>query len=128
TTWQLDAEGNTVAETRYASKITGSFNAGTVAYSGLLALVTPNAAYDRTTTFTCDLNGRRLSERRWYVDASTVSAAGALSTSSQTSIISYTYDGLGNVVTRTEADSDQTTYSYDKIGRLTLETAQSFTD
>src|SRR5207237_10860166 len=45
-----------------------------------------------------------------------------------TSICPYTSDGLGNVGTRTEADSDQTTYSYDKIGRLTLETAQSFTD
>jgi YD repeat-containing protein len=128
TIYQRDAEGNAVAETRFASKITGSFTTATPAYGGLLALVTANNALDRTTTFTYDANGRRTSERRWYVDASTVSVTGALGTSSQTAIIQFSYDGLGNVLTRTEANSDQTSYAYDKIGRLVLETGQSFTD
>jgi YD repeat-containing protein len=125
---ELDANGNSIAETRYASKITGSFGISTAYYGPLLALVTPNSALDRTTTFTYDRNGHRLTERRWYVDASTVSGAGALSTSSQTAIITYTYNALGLVATRTEANGDVTDYGYDSFGRLTSITGPAYLD
>lgn len=128
TLWQLDANGNVVSDTRYASKITGSFGFSTAYYSGLLALVTPNTALDRTTTFTYDRNGKRKSERRWYVDASTVSGTGALSTSSQTAIVQYTYTALGLVETRQEANGDLTTYEYDTFGRLKSTKGATFVD
>jgi YD repeat-containing protein len=116
TTWTLDANGNAAAETRYATKITGSFSE-TTAYTGLAALAGTNAA-DRTTNFTYDGNGRRLTETRLSVVASTVSSAGALSTATADATVTYTYNALGQVASKTEANGDVTDYSYDKAGRL----------
>jgi YD repeat-containing protein len=123
--WTLDGNGNATTETRYATKITGSFS-GTTAATALPALAGTSAA-DRTTNFTYDKNGRRLTETRLGVAASTVSGL-SVSTSTVSATITYTYNGLGQVLTKTEANGDLTQYEYDNLGRLTKITEAPFVD
>ncbi|MES2442158.1 MAG: LysM peptidoglycan-binding domain-containing protein [Pseudomonadota bacterium] len=138
TTWSNDAEGNVLVETRFATKLTSFTPGSSTPPSG-----TSVAGSDRITNFVYDRNGRRTEEKRLNVAYTAVTAAGAgtdiaYTDSSAFSKVNYTYNGLGQVLTKTEANladiavsttvRDTTTYSYDTIGRLTLELGQSFTD
>ncbi len=57
TSWSYDGEGNVLSETRFATKYVGT--PGTSAPT-----VAADAVNDRTTTFTYDKNGHRLTETR----------------------------------------------------------------
>ncbi|MEN2793487.1 DUF4214 domain-containing protein [Sphingomonas oligophenolica] len=46
----------------------------------------------------------------------------------QSSLVSYTYNALGEALTKTEANGDTTTYTYDAIGRTLSETDPSHTN
>ncbi|HEV2817243.1 MAG TPA: LysM peptidoglycan-binding domain-containing protein, partial [Allosphingosinicella sp.] len=120
TVWTRDGNGNATSETRYATQI-GSFGYGPTPPS-----VAANAA-DRTTNFTYDKNGRRLTETRLGVAASTVSGL-SVSTATVSATVAYTYNGLGQVLTKTEANGDLTQYEYDNLGRLTKVTEAPFVD
>lgn len=137
TVWTRDAEGNALTETRFATKL-ASFTPG----SATPPTGTSNAA-DRITNFIYDRNGRRIEEKRLGVAYTAITAAGAATDVAATdstafSKVNYTYNGLGQVLTKIEANladisvsttaRDTTTYSYDTIGRLTLELDQSFVD
>ena len=91
TVWDLDTNGNAKTETRYATQIGATITETTTAAS-LPGLAGTNAA-DRTTSFTYDKNGRRLTETRTGVFASSISGTGALSSSTQSATITYTYNG-----------------------------------
>ncbi|AHE55635.1 DUF6531 domain-containing protein [Sphingomonas sanxanigenens] len=82
----------------------------------------------RITTFTYDRNGRRLTETRKNVVRSTVGGTGAISNAVVDATITYTYNGLGQVTSKTEANGDRTDYVYDAIGRLTQEKGAAFAD
>lgn len=109
TTWARDEDGNVTTERRYATRFTGSPGAVSVAASSA----------DRVTNFTYDKNGRRLTETRVGVGSFTVSSAGALLGSANDSTIQYSYNGLGEVTRKTEANGDVIDYAYDSQGRLT---------
>lgn len=121
TTWAYDAEGNVYHERRWALKeLAGG---GDPDFTGA----------DRITEFEYDKMGRRIAERRFYVEAwSLNSNNGQLSGIYGTSLIRYTYNALGEVLTKTEAryeaggvpqgPSDTTSYTYDNAGRLIMET------
>jgi YD repeat-containing protein len=126
TVWELDTNGNARTETRYAAQI-GATITETTAAASLPGLAGTNAA-DRTTSFTYDKNGRRLTETRVGVLASSVSGTGALSSSTQNATITYTYNALGLVASKTEANSDLTQYEYDNCGRLIRTMDQQFVD
>ena len=115
-TWAYDSEGNVVAERRYNARFTGT--PSTANPPSLSA----NAA-DRVTEYTYDKVGNRLTETRLGVVIHN-GTGGTTTTSSQ---IIYTYNGLGQVLTKTEATNDQITYLYDAGGRLTQETRTSYT-
>jgi YD repeat-containing protein len=136
TVWTRDAEGNALSETRYATAV-GSFTVGSTPPS-----VSANAN-DRTTMFVYDRDGRRIEERRLAVAYTSISATGvatdvAATDSTAVSKINYTYNGLGQVLSKTEANiaditvsttaRDTVGYAYDAIGRLVLETGQAFKD
>lgn len=76
----------------------------------------------RTTIYTYDLNGNRLTESRLNVQVH--NGSGGYNTVSAT--ISYLYNGLGQVVRKTEATGDQVNYLYDAGGRLIEEKRASF--
>ena len=119
TKWTLDAEGNVLTETRYATAVTG--------YSTIYRPEPTPSADDRTTTFTYDRAGHRTSETRERVVAYTVNGSGGLDLDARTdSTITYSYNGLGEVSKRIEANGDTTTYAYDKAGRLETEVRASY--
>lgn len=123
-TWTYNAEENVASETRFATKFTGTPVLGT-------APSVSASGDDRTTVFTYDLNGNRISEKRTGVIAWTVNATtGALTAAGTDSIVSYTYNALGQVLTKTEPTETAAiaTYSYDTNGRLTTEQRGSYTD
>ena len=131
TVWTLDTNGNAAlqviggvtyhGEIRYANQ-----------YGGTPVVTSPPSvstnANDRITDFTYDKNGRRRTEKRLGVAASTVSGTGTLSTSTQDATITYVYNGLGEVTSKTEANGDVTTYTYDSAGRLITTLGAAFTD
>lgn len=125
TTFVRDAEGNVTQEVRYAIRVVGA-----VAWNRVASTLPPrtaNAALgDRITDFTYDKNGRRLTEIRRGVQVYSAEATDRLATADAQ--IAYVYDGLGNVVKKTEANGDYVDYGYDLIGRQTSELASVFTD
>jgi YD repeat-containing protein len=122
TNWTYDAEGHVLSEVRYATKFTGTPSLTTPPTVG-------TTGNDRTTIYTYDLNGNRLTEKRTGVAAWTVSAStGALSAAGTDAIISYTYNALGQVTTKTVANALIATYVYDNTGRLTSEQKAAYTD
>jgi YD repeat-containing protein len=103
TSWQLDAEGNALSETRLATPYGTTPVAG-----GTPPTVASDAANDRTTSFTYDRNGRRLTETRQAVISSTIGTNGALHSVTNEATIYYTYNGLGLVTSKTEANGGVT--------------------
>ncbi|MES2443102.1 MAG: hypothetical protein V4574_09750 [Pseudomonadota bacterium] len=126
TVWDRDAEGNVTKETRYATALGSGTDIETAT---LAAMKTAGGTTgNRVTDFTYDKNGRRLTEERQGVAYVAIASDGTETTGTATSTIHYNYNGLGQVLSKIEANGDTTTYAYDVAGRLTLETGQAFTD
>jgi YD repeat-containing protein len=127
TTWELDSEGNAKSETRFATRLS-SFTVPTPTDPGSQPSVSSNAN-DRITEFEYDRNGRRTEEKRLGVAYTTVNSTTGSGTdlTGGASIMKYTYNGLGQVLTK-EVNTETSTYEYDHIGRLTLEKGTGFTD
>lgn len=121
TTYTLDANGNATQERRYANAVSGLTIADTTTLDSIKSHVTADNTNDRITNFTYDRNGRRLTEQRLNVVAYVINAgSGAKSVDSRTtSTVTYTYNGMGEVLTKAEATGDTTTYFYDSAGRQT---------
>jgi YD repeat-containing protein len=120
TSWTLDAGGNVLTERRYATQAASATTAAPPS-------VTPNAA-DRVTNFAYDRLGRRLTEERTGVVAWTVNAQGALTAAATSSVVSYSYNALGQVARKVEATGDATDYAYDNAGRLVVERRAGFVE
>jgi len=117
TDWTYDADGNVRSEARYATK--GFVPSG----NEILGPASTDPENDRVTEYTYDEVGNRLTETRLNVKVHN----GSGGHSAVDSTISYIYNGLGQVVRKTEATGDQVDYAYDADGRLTTETRESFT-
>ncbi len=124
TFYTLDGEGNVIQEDRYAT-----------GYAGATATSDPNAIRSavaaggaRTTQFTYDKNGRRLTETRLNVNSHALDGNAALVGGAAHATISYAYNGLGEVTQKTEANGDYVTYAYDSTGRLILENRAPYLD
>jgi YD repeat-containing protein len=123
TAWVLDDNGNVTSETRFATRLTSTPTTSTI------PTVASDAVNDRVTNFTYDKDGRRLTETRTGVVAYTINGtSGAATTASTNSVVTYTYNALGEVLTKAEATGDTTTYTYDTFGRQITATGPSFTD
>lgn len=128
TKWTLDADGNALSETRF-------FNVTSGATIAAQPSATADATKDRTTNFTYDRTGNRLTETRinvggYAIDNLTTGTLIALApgTPASDATIVYTYNALGQVLTKREATGDTTAYTYDSAGRLTVESRQSYQD
>jgi len=143
TSWTLDTNGNVLGETRYANKVASSVTAATLASAtaaGLPSLLGTGAVdADRATNFSYDKMGRRWTETRtgltyWTINPTATTGALTLVTNGS-STVTYTYNALGEVLSKTEAAAntgssahDATNYTYDAAGRLTHTAGASFTD
>ncbi|RYG86905.1 MAG: RHS repeat protein, partial [Alphaproteobacteria bacterium] len=128
TVWERDAEGNATSEVRYATAISTNIPAfsSTTPFDEIRSSVEVDDARDRKTQFVYDKLGRRIEERRLGVAYTIVAIDGSAVDTSGTAIIRYSYNGLGQVESKTEATGDRTRYEYDSLGRLTLEEGQAF--
>ncbi|MBV9695015.1 MAG: RHS repeat protein [Alphaproteobacteria bacterium] len=127
TLYTLDSNGNATQETRYVNAYVGSIT-GSTTYSSIQGYAGAHAdnTNDRTTTFLYDRNGQRKQETRLNVAAWTVNADGTLTAAPTSSTINYTYNGLGEVLSKQEATGDTTTYTYDAAGRQIAVDLSSF--
>lgn len=116
--WGYDTNGNALSELRYA----------TVSAAPTSTTTPPTAPStsgdDRTTNFTYDKMGRRLTEIRTGVKVH--DGSGGESTVSST--VTYQYNALSEVTRKTEASGDFIDYVYDVGGRMTQEQRSAFTD
>ncbi|WP_298302998.1 LysM peptidoglycan-binding domain-containing protein [uncultured Erythrobacter sp.] len=125
TKWTYDSEGNVLIETQAADVIANPI-VGTV----------PNIASsgdDRITEYSYDEVGNRLTEKRLGIEVYDKVANNG-TTIPLDGEVAYTYNGLGQVLTKTEATADvegyrtadSITYAYDDGGRLEYEERSSF--
>lgn len=126
TTWTRDGEGNVISETRYAGKVTITVTAAT-AVASLTSSAGTNSA-DRTTQFTYDRNGRRLTEKRLGVASASISETGAMTQATVDATIFYQYNGFGQVTQKIEANGDVVNYDYDAQGHLRFTLGATITD
>ncbi len=128
TSFTLDQNGNATNETRYATAL--SATPTITSDPATLAAGVSGNANDRITNFTYDKNGRRLTEARTGVAYSTINTSTGAKTdfTNGTATITYTYNALGEVLTKQEATGDTTTYTYDEFGRQTKVQGAAFTD
>jgi YD repeat-containing protein len=140
TVWTRDVYGNISQETRYANKVQ---TIGTATYtdSGVPEILTTtptgNRVYvladssnDRTTVISYDKLNRVSSETVNNAQAGSVNASnGTLTTAAPTNAtISYQYDGLNNIIQKTDATSAVRNWEYDGLGRQLSEINPQFTD
>ncbi len=138
TTWTYDPDGNVTAEMRFANRINTQ---GGSQVSLATLVTTPQASAvpaliasawynddDRYTTYTYDKAGNRLSETRYSLREVLASGSATPTTGYTAATVSYLYNGLGQVVRKTEATLDQINYSYDGAGRLITEARAAFVD
>ncbi len=119
TRWWYNAEGNVLGERRYATQTTGA---------AVGSLPSPPASgADRITEFGYDRVGNRWFERRLGVEAVSV-AGGTIQSAVQASTIYYDYNGLGQIIRKTQATGDATNYTFDAMGRLLEERHAAFLD
>ncbi len=129
TTYALDKDGNVTTETRYAKpyNIPGDPTAANIqTWTGNAANL--SASEDRITLFTYDRNGRRLSQARQNVVAVTTVTSAALTAAPLEAKILFEYNKLGQIIKKTEANGDYTTYSFDNLGRQTRVQTKPYTD
>lgn len=118
TAWTYDSDSNVLSERRYWNK------AAAPSSTAIPPAVTAHATFDRITDFTYDMVGNRTVEIRRNVAIHN----GSGGTVSADAIIGYAYNGLGQVVRKSEATGDFVDYVYDATGRLTLEARKAYTD
>jgi YD repeat-containing protein len=116
TSWTYDSESNVLIEKRSATQAAAPV-------VGTIPAVVADAVNDRTTTYIYDRNGNRIRETRSVV----LVHNGSGGATSVGAAINYLYNGLGQVVRKTEATGDQINYIYDAGGRLSRERRAAFT-
>ncbi|WP_279237486.1 putative Ig domain-containing protein [Dyella sedimenti] len=118
TTTAYDAFGDVTSTTQYATAISTS-GITTATKPGVPSAGTQATGYDRTTAYSYDAIGRKLSETDTG-EFSDVNGTPGITTGS--SVTSYTYDGENRVLTVT-VNGMKTTTAYDAAGRVTSVTA-----
>lgn len=116
TTWVRDAEGNVTAERRYANRVGGTYSEATP-LATVIGQTVADAANDRVTLFAYNRNGQRIREERLGVTGLMDGATG-VEAAATSAVIRYTYNALGEVLSKHEATGEVTQYSYDDSGRL----------
>jgi|GEM_PF-3010443 len=127
TLYQRDAFGNVSTQCSYATALPAAVVVDDNTTLSQLSVAT--SAQDRTTRFTYDRLGRTLSESLLGVAYGTVDATtGALVEATGDATTTYSYDGLSNVASKTDANGGVTDWVYDALGRKQRELQAGFSD
>jgi YD repeat-containing protein len=123
--WTYDNEGHVLSETRSANQVAAPSSTTTP------PSVTPNATFDRTTNYSYDKVGNRLTEQRMGV----LVHNGSGGTTTVNALNRFWYNALGQVIQRDDATDaaaygvvgdESTYYTYDLAGRLDTERRAAF--
>ncbi|MEO0560496.1 MAG: hypothetical protein AAF125_00175, partial [Chloroflexota bacterium] len=124
TKWDYDSDGNVFYENIYAEKVGSaqSISLSTSLSLGQLVASVQTSSLTRQTRYFYDKVGNRTEERRYNALVHDGSGGTVLGTGR----VQYTYNGLGQVVSKTEATGDFIDYTYDDGGRLTNERRNAY--
>ncbi|MBI3898836.1 MAG: LysM peptidoglycan-binding domain-containing protein [Gammaproteobacteria bacterium] len=133
TRFEYDAAGNLMRQTQYAAKLSlmltpASPSDPTTIINNVNPPATPNPD-NRVTEYDRNKMGRVTQQRTLsvgYVDVD--SGTGATTTRNASAATSYIYNGLGQAIQQTNANSNVSNVTYDSAGRKTQEQGASFSD
>ncbi len=136
TRWGYDVYGNLTIEYKFAKKPSEASTPLVVTDATTITeiltvvdLLLVNDANVRTTTKTYDRSNRVITESRANVAQGTLNSSNGLLTQSTAAVtVSYAYNGLNNVIQKTDATGAITSWVYDNIGRETNQSDPVFTD
>ncbi|WLE58835.1 LysM peptidoglycan-binding domain-containing protein [Burkholderia plantarii] len=125
--YDLDARGEVVRETRFATAFPDQYTSNQSAARNLID-TWPRSADDRITEYTWDRNGRKTSESRLNVQYATVDDNGKLLQQVGSATTQYQYDGEGNLLDQIDANNNRYDYVYDALGHRVSEKLPTFLD
>ncbi|MBI2308441.1 MAG: LysM peptidoglycan-binding domain-containing protein [Rhodocyclales bacterium] len=121
TIWDYDESGDVVRQVEYAKALTpGSWSVdGHAAPEQTTPQNRPGSpiGYDRETRFAYDLRNQKVSETRINVEYASTSGALGINTLVGDLVTRYTYDGIGNLTSTTDAAGVVSYIYYDALGR-----------
>jgi|GEM_PF-475336 YD repeat-containing protein len=126
TVWTRDAAGNILQEYRYAQPVKLVVNAASSVEE--LKASSGTSVEDRITVSTYDRMNRVKTQSTLNQEVFSLNTKGGLSSQTRATAVAYEYDGLGNILKRTEANGDVTDTRYDALGRQTRTEGTGFTD
>ncbi|WP_246797476.1 HYD1 signature containing ADP-ribosyltransferase family protein [Burkholderia perseverans] len=125
--YDLDARGEVVRETRFATAFPDQYTSNQSAGRNLID-TWPRSADDRITEYTWDRNGHKTSESRLNVQYATVDDNGKLLQQVGSATTQYQYDGEGNLLDQIDANNNRYDYVYDALGHRISEKLPTFLD
>lgn len=126
TVWVRDQNDSVTMEYRYANRLSAVATTASVV-SQLMQNAGSNSS-DRITTSSYDHLNRLLTQSRLNLVSSSLNGSGGLVTATGAATTRYVYDGLGNVIEKTEANGDVSDWNFDAMGRQTRTQGASFVD
>ncbi|SFC97263.1 RHS repeat protein, partial [Collimonas sp. OK412] len=126
TVWTRDQNDSVTVEYRYANRL--SIVPTTDSVVSQLAQNAGSNSNDRITTSSYDPVNRLLTQSRLNLVTSSINGSGGLVTATGAATTRYAYDGLGNVIEKTEANGDVSDWIFDAMGRQTRAQGASFID
>ncbi|WP_086139183.1 MULTISPECIES: LysM peptidoglycan-binding domain-containing protein [unclassified Janthinobacterium] len=126
TVWTRDPAGNILQEYRYANPVSLAVSAARSVEE--LKAGSGTSAEDRITVSTYDRMNRVKTQSTLNQEVFSLDAKGRISGQTRATAVAYDYDGLGNIVRKTEANGDVTDSSYDVLGRQTRTEGAGFID
>jgi YD repeat-containing protein len=126
TSWERDAAGNVIRETKYANKL--SVVAAITSDPAALITNVGTNSLDRVNELDYDRMNRVIERRVLNVENGTVSGTGVLTPGTGTSRTQIRYNGLGQITQQTDATGAVSDIGYDVAGRKTKEQGAQFTD
>ena len=126
TTWEYDSAGNVLQAYRHANRVSMPVSAASSVDD--LRGSSGTSQDDRIVVSTYDGMNRVVTESTLNQVVSGLDANGTLSSVSKATLVVLAYDGLGNVLRRTEANGEVTDATFDALGRQVLSQGAGYTD
>ncbi|MGC4061891.1 MAG: hypothetical protein QM749_13995 [Aquabacterium sp.] len=123
-----DGSGNITGKTLYAAKLPTTITVATGSTVAALLAAVPASTDNRTTVLSYDRMGRVTRQQTLNVLISTLGSTGIPAEATGTATTQFKYDGLGNVIQKTDAASGVSDYTFDTMGRQTREQGAVYTD
>ncbi|MBA4710870.1 DNA/RNA non-specific endonuclease, partial [Aquitalea magnusonii] len=127
TSWDYDSNGNVQVETRYVNRLQTPTVASST-WGSVYAALKRDANNDRQRTFTYDVMGRVTDETQVNVLIAAVNGNGGVNEVRKWAVTHYSYNALGKVAQKNDANGGISNWIYDALGRELEHQDVAFTD